>query len=122
GSCFPFTPTTSTTSTSSSSANTPSPTPTLKASRPSFAEPTSCPNASRTGSGSTTSSLLACASDTLLPTAVPPFDLRRIARTLPSGADEQEGPPTYKVLRDRGQPRAAWPPPCPLPDRAPSPS
>jgi hypothetical protein len=38
----------------------------------------------------------------LLLTAVPSFDLRRIAHTLPSGADGLEGPPTTKFyeLRD----------------------
>jgi hypothetical protein len=44
----------------------------------------------------------------LLLTAVPSFDLRRIAHTLPSGADGLEGPPTTKFyeLRDNLSPAA----------------
>src|SRR4051794_27758976 len=96
----------SSTSSSINSASTPSPTPTLNASSTSFAAPTSCPSASCTRPGRTTSSLLACASDTLLFTAVPPLIFDGSPTTLPSGADGKEGPPTYKVLRATGQPRA----------------
>jgi hypothetical protein len=56
--------------------------------------------------GNTLSSLLACASDTLLFTAVPSFDLRRIAHTLPSGADGLEGPPPTKFYELRDNPIA----------------
>src|SRR5881392_1024874 len=94
----------SSTSSSINSASTPSPTPTLNASSPSFAAPTSCPSASCTRPGRTTSPLLACASDTLLFTAVPPLIFDGSPTTLPSGADGKEGPPTYKVLRATGQP------------------
>ena len=76
-------------------ANTPRPTPTLSASSPSFAAPTSSPNASCTRAGNTASEAVAtCATVTVSFTAVPPLILDGSPRTLPTGADEAEGPPS----------------------------
>ena len=57
---------------------------------------TSCPNASCTRSGSTPSSLIASATDTLHFTAVPPSILTGSLVTLPPGADGPEGPPSLQ--------------------------
>jgi len=57
-------------------------------------------------SGNTVSSLLACASDTLLFTAVPSFDLRRIAHHAPKRSGRAGGTAAYEVLRATGQPHA----------------
>src|SRR5436190_15656608 len=93
--CLPFGPTISTTSSSSSSASTPRPTPTERASSPSFAEPTSSPSASCTRGGNASSSRPTWSRDTVF-TAVPPFDLRRIAHHAPkrSGRARRDRRPT----------------------------
>ena len=48
--------------------------------------------------------MVACATATLLFTAVPPRSFAGSPRTLPAATDAAEGPPSYKVLRATGQP------------------
>jgi hypothetical protein len=51
--------------------------------------------------------MVACATATLLFTAVPPRSFAGSPRTLPAATDAAEGPPSYKVLRATGQPPIA---------------
>ena len=100
---LPFGPTTSSTSSSIIELSTPSSTATLRESNPSFAAPTSWPSASCTRSGSTASCTVACATGTLLLTAVPPSILVGSPATLPPGADGPGGTAVtsnFYTLRD----------------------
>ena len=61
---------------------------------PGLAAPTSSPRASWTCTGSTASSLVACATGAVSFTAVPPSILAGSLRTLPTGTDAAGGPPS----------------------------
>jgi hypothetical protein len=100
GSCLPVGPTSSS---SICELSTPSPTNAQREQALSLPQP--APPAPPARGGRTASSMVACATATLLFKAAPPSIFGGSPRTLPAATDAAEGPPSYKVLQATGQPR-----------------